>query len=126
MTQFTINGDNVYARLIYRLETEDEGTIDVDWDVGSFEDLNYYLEATYKKDESKVLDGISKGVTNWEFIGIELRGREPGKNGESIVVTKMEGYSSATAMFEGSKYGDRNEDKLKRIQSIINEKYSKD
>ena len=118
MAEITFEKDSFRGRFTYSAYAIDEDEyMEIDWDFGTFSDFMYYMKAYVEQDYEKLMDGC-KGLKDIELKGISFMARQ-GTEGFSIDM--FENWGRATMMFNESKFGDINLDKLKRIKDIINE-----
>lgn len=116
MAQVIFGKGEFQGELQFNIETHFDGSVQVELSFGDFDDLNYYLQNFYKKNYKELF--TEKNISHVELLGISFKGR---KDSERFAVHLTEGWKQATIMFDESKFGDVNVDKLKRIKDILNE-----
>lgn len=118
MAQINFKKDRFRGRFTYSAYDSDENDgIELDWDFGTFSDFMYYMKAYIEKDYNKLMDGCEY-LENIDLIGITFNAKD---GSESFSVDMFDGWQRATMIFDESKFGDINLNKLKRIKDIINE-----
>lgn len=116
MAQVVFENSNYYGELSFMIETKFDGSYERNIKFSTFDEMNYYLMRYYSNKYSEMFD--DEDIFQVYFIGITFKGIQ---DSERFSVNITEGWKHATLMFDESKFGDLNIDKLKRIKEILAE-----
>lgn len=116
MAQVTFESGNYAGELAFTIETKFDGSYERNIMFSTFDEMNHYLERYYSKKYDDLFN--DEDVYHVQFTGVSFRGKQ---DTEHFAVNMTDGWKRATMIFDESKFGDINVEKLKRIKVILSE-----